>query len=308
MNLQLLTIVRIEIHLTNQNKYDMLSYERCLKMNLQEMENRFDTENKCLNYLFKLRWKCGFRCPRCQCMEMWEIRSYKYKCKNCGYQTTVISGTLFQDTHIPLVLWFRAMWYVSQNNQISAASLQKDLGLGSNRTALTLLNKINRARIRFVLEKLQGTVEIYRTMIRPYKKSVSIAVAVEIENKQIGRIRISALSPEKLNLFVENCIQPQSIIIGANWIGSDKLMKSGYKYNRRTAAYEFPFAKKICSKVEKWLRTLQPTDDISKYLDQYCMMFNSLKTKISFDELLDNAIHLQPNPYADSLFRSGLLK
>ena len=72
--------------------------------------------------------------------------------------------------------------------------------------------------------------------------------------------------------------------------------------------YDFPSAKKICSKVEKWLRTLEQTDDIAEYLDQYCMMFNSLKAKISFDELLDNANHLQPNPYADSLFRSGLPK
>ena len=57
--------------------------------------------------------------------------------------------------------------------------------------------------------------------------------------------------------------------------------------------YDFPSAKKICSKVEKWLRTLEQTDDIAEYLDQYCMMFNSLKAKISFDELLDNAIHMQ---------------
>ncbi len=296
--------------MTNQRKYDMFIYE-VFKMDLQEIENRFDTENKCLDYLFQLRWKYGFRCPRCQCNEMWAIRSYKYKCKNCGYQTTVISGTLFQDTHIPLVLWFRAMWYVSQNNLVSATSLQKELKLGSNRTALALLNKINRARIRFVLDELQGTVEIYRTTIRPYRKNIPIIIAMENDNKQIGKIRISSISSfslEELNSFCKNCIQSESIIIGANWSGSDKLIKSGYKYGKRAVMYDFPSAKKVCLNVEKWLRTLQQTDNIAKYLDQYCMMFNGLKTKISFDELLDNAIHLQPNPHADSLFKSGLLK
>lgn len=279
-------------------------------MESHDFERDFSTEKKCLEYLYHLRWEHGYRCPRCQCDKMWEVSDYKYKCKNCGYQTTVIAGTLFQDTHIPLTKWFRAMWYVSQNNRVSAHELQKELELGSNRTALTMLNKINRARIRFVLEKLQGTVEIYRTTIRLHK-SITIVLAVETNHKKIGRIRLGTIenvNSEGINLFVKNCVQPQSSIISTTWNGYAKLMKQGYIQGKRISTYDFRRAKRVCSKLEQWLYTLEPTENITEYLDWYCMMFNSLKSDISFEELLNNAVHFQPQPYAPNLSKIGIIK
>jgi hypothetical protein len=45
---------------------------------------------------------------------------------------SVTSGTVFQDSHLPLTIWFRAIWQVpSQKNGISALGLQRVLGLGS---------------------------------------------------------------------------------------------------------------------------------------------------------------------------------
>ena len=58
------------------------------------------------------------------------------------------AGTLFQDTHKPLRLWFHAIWYVvSQKNGVSALGLQKALGLGSYHTAWEWLHKLRRARL-----------------------------------------------------------------------------------------------------------------------------------------------------------------
>src|SRR5665648_79677 len=97
-------------------------------MNLTEFEKEFSTEDQCQEYLFKLRWKDGYHCPRCQCDKAWQVSGVKYKCHNCGYQTSVIAGTIFQDTHKPLALWFRAIWYVtSQKNGTSALNLQRIL-------------------------------------------------------------------------------------------------------------------------------------------------------------------------------------
>jgi hypothetical protein len=63
----------------------------------------------------------------------------KYECLSCGYQTSVIARTIFQDTHKPLTLWFRAIWYItSQKNGTSALGLQRILGLGSLSHSLDL--------------------------------------------------------------------------------------------------------------------------------------------------------------------------
>ena len=59
------------------------------------------------------------------------------------------AGTLFQDTHKPLRLWFRAIWYVtSQKQGASALGVQRVLGLGSYTTAWSWLHKLRRAMVR----------------------------------------------------------------------------------------------------------------------------------------------------------------
>jgi hypothetical protein len=58
-------------------------------------------------------------------------------------QISVLAGTVFQDTHLPMRTWFRAMWNMtSQKNGISALGLQRILGLGSYRTAWLMLRKL----------------------------------------------------------------------------------------------------------------------------------------------------------------------
>ncbi len=77
--------------------------------NLSEFEARFDTEQACRDYLFRLRWPEGFRCPRCAGGHFWPVRSGLMQCQSCGHQTSVTAGTIFQDTRKPLVDWLRAM-------------------------------------------------------------------------------------------------------------------------------------------------------------------------------------------------------
>jgi hypothetical protein len=62
---------------------------------------------------------------------------------------SVMAGTIFQDSKLPLTVWFRAMWHLtSQNNGVSALGRQRVLGLGSYKTAWTALHKLRRASVR----------------------------------------------------------------------------------------------------------------------------------------------------------------
>lgn len=122
-----------------------------------EFEQQFASEEACREYLFQLRWPDGFRCPRCQNQKAWKTSEGLYYCIKCKYKTSILAGTIFQDTSKPLKVWFRAMWYVTNQKQgVSALGLQRMLGLGSYRTAWSWLHKLRCAMVRPGRDRLLG--------------------------------------------------------------------------------------------------------------------------------------------------------
>jgi len=104
--------------------------------NFTEFEQRFSTEEDWYGYLRQLRWPDGFRCPRCHTEKNWAMTRELQKCAGCGYQASMIAGTIFHRTHLDLRTWFCAIWWVANQTQgVSALSLQRLMGLGGYETA-----------------------------------------------------------------------------------------------------------------------------------------------------------------------------
>jgi IS1 family transposase len=83
---------------------------------ISEFERAFGTDEQCRRFLVQMRWPEGVRCPRCNRSEkVYELkaRPYHWVCKNddCGkrqgFRFSVISGTIFENTKIPLNIWFK---------------------------------------------------------------------------------------------------------------------------------------------------------------------------------------------------------
>lgn len=270
-------------------------------MDYNELEKAFDTEKKCREYIAGLRWKDGFCCPRCQHTSVWITNNQRYKCQYCGYKMSVTAGTIFQDSRTPLPIWFKAIWIVSQNGKVTACKLQKELELKSNRTALAILNKLNQAKVRPTLDRLHGIVEVKTAYMILSTIKATVAIAVEVNGKQIGRIRMREIDrpdADSLNRFVEDVVDKGSAIICRDL----NVNNSHYQQAIRPATYEFLFTRKVTDKAEVWLRRSYKQGDLNSYLDEYCTLFNSLKTKITFDELLQNAITAEPSPYVQNIF------
>ena len=98
--------------------------------NLLEMERRFGTEEACRHYLTQWRWPNGFICPGCGGKVGWLDRRHRWTCQDCRRQTTVTAGTIFEGTHLPLQVWFRAAWLITRlKSGASALGIQRVLGL-----------------------------------------------------------------------------------------------------------------------------------------------------------------------------------
>lgn len=209
--------------------------------NLAEFEARFSTEVACREYLIRLRWPDGFRCPRCGGRKNWPVRGVLLQCAGCDYQSSVTAGTIFQDTRKPLTIWFRAMWAVtSQKNGASAIGLQRALGLGSYDTAWTWLHKLRRAMVRPGRDRLSGHVvdETYwgseeeNVRGRQTETKALIVIAAQEDGNGIGRIRMRRVpdaSAESLMPFIDDAIEPGSRVRTDGWLGYSPLQEKGYR-------------------------------------------------------------------------------
>ena len=210
---------------------------------LLEFEARFSTEEGCREYLCRLRWPEGFRCPRCQGTKAWPHRTTLLRCAQCDYQVSVTAGTIFQDTHQPLTMWFRAIWYVtSQKNGGSALGMQRVLGLKSYQTAWTWLHKLRRAMVRPGRDRLTGWVEVDETYLGGLEEGVAgrqhgdkalIVVAAQADGSGIGRIRMRVIqdaSAGSLHPFVLDSIVPGSTVHTDGWQGYKGLNQCGYDH------------------------------------------------------------------------------
>ena len=291
-------------------------------MTLEEFEKKFNTEESCRDYLFALRWSNGFECPKCGNNKAWPIGNVLFECSKCNYQTSVIAGTIFQDTHKPLTLWFRAIWWVTaQKNGASALGLQRILGLGSYRTAWTWLHKLRRAMVRPGRDKLSGYVEVDDAYIggesegkrgRGSENKIPIVVAVEVKSKRIGRIRISRIpdaSGESLLKFVQNSVGKGSTVNTDGWQGYNGVSGAGYTHEVTIAEHVkksdlLPHVHLIISLLNRrLLGTYQGavTDKyFDYYLDEYTFRFNRRASPYRgklFYRLIQQAIAISPVPY-----------
>lgn len=112
-------------------------------LSLAELISRYGTEEQCLSALYRFRWPKGFLCPNCGHFKHCHIRYRKvYQCNNCHRQTSVISGTIFASTKLPLTVWFLGIYFVSQaKNGISSLELSRLLGISAN-AALRMKHKL----------------------------------------------------------------------------------------------------------------------------------------------------------------------
>jgi transposase-like protein len=283
---------------------------------LLELEERFLTDQDCLEYLSKIRWPDGFQCPACEHGDVWYNCRGLFECRRCGRQTSVTSGTILHQTRKPLKLWFRAMWHIAnQKYGANALGLQRTLGLGSYNTAWQWLHKLRRAMVRPNRDKLTGVVEIDETYVggkrsgkrgRGAEGKTLIAVAVEDKGDDgIGRIRLKHIkdaSGDSLEEFIEEMVEPGSTIRTDDWNGYNGIQELGYTHISNLSN-DMILAHRIISLMKRWLLgtyqgAVRPSH-LAYYLDEFTFRFNRRTSQFRgklFYRLIQQAMLVEPAP------------
>jgi len=155
------------------------------ELTLDEINRRFSNDDIARAYWESIHWPNGAACPHCKNNDqdkIWKIkanpekkiRAGLHRCAACDKEFTSTVGTIFEDSHIPLRKWLIA-WYMicSSKKGISSLQLQRNLDLGSYRTALFMTHRIRHAlKEPSFKDKLSGTVEVDETYIGGKKKYV----------------------------------------------------------------------------------------------------------------------------------------
>jgi transposase-like protein len=239
----------------------------------------------------------------------------------------VTAGTIFQDTRKELPQWFRAMWWVcGPKSGLSALSLQRILGLGSYETAWTWLHKLRRAMVRPGRERLHGTVEVDETYLGARRRHVprggyfpkykpTVLVAAEVDGTRIGRIRLARIqvaSTEHLERFVQQMVEPGSIVITDGKPGYNTLESLGYHHQvtvmktvQGDSEKMLPRVHRVASLLKRWLLGIHQgavrQHQLEFYLDEFTFRFNRRTSRSRgklFYRLVQQAVMVQPAPYA----------
>jgi len=288
-----------------------------------ELEANFSTEEACRAYLARLRWPTGFHCPRCGSQKAWRVRGL-WECARCGCQSSVTAGTIFQDTRIPLPVWFRAMWWVTtQKNGASALGLQRVLELKKYKAAWMMLHKLRHAMVRPGRDLLTGRVEVDECYVGGLEEGLPgrlnldkalVVVAAQEDGPGIGRIRLRQIvdaSTESLMPFVQDSIAPGSVVHTDGWRGYLPLDSKGYKHDvtivtrkKKTASELLPRVHRVVSLLKRWLIGTHQGAVSHKYLDYYLdeftFRFNRRSSKSRgklFFRLAQQAVAVDPFPY-----------
>ncbi len=127
-----------------------------------DFDRLYGTEDQCREALFTWRWPRGFTCPNCGGNKHSVIATRStYQCCACRSQISLISGTIFHSTKLPLKTWFRAIYHITQTKGgISSLELSRRLGVTPN-TAWKIAHKLMQVmHERDAVKGLTGRVEM----------------------------------------------------------------------------------------------------------------------------------------------------
>lgn len=131
-------------------------------MTILSFVEQFPDEKSCRDHMRKAREKEGVVCKKCNGRKhYWLKGKYAWQCAQCNFRTSLRSGTLMENSNLPVRKWYLAMAFMTFTKKgLSATELQSQLGHRRYNTVWSLMHRIRKAMgKRDDLYGLDGMIE-----------------------------------------------------------------------------------------------------------------------------------------------------
>lgn len=132
-----------------------------------------NSEADAVRFLEQQRWGDAPACPRCGDANVYQMKDasgernkdYRWRCRGCKQMFTVRTGTIFEESRLPLRVWVYVFWKAcSSKKGISALQLAREMEI-THKSALFVLRRIRHGLGTEHTTKLTGTVEADETYV-----------------------------------------------------------------------------------------------------------------------------------------------
>lgn len=141
---------------------------------LDALRTATTSERAAVEFLEQQRWGSAPACPRCGVVDVYQMTSadgnrnkdYRWRCRACKQMFTVRTGTIFEESRLPLRVWVSAFWRACASKKgISALQLSREMEI-THKSALFVLRRIRHGMgASGEQPKLTGTVEADETYV-----------------------------------------------------------------------------------------------------------------------------------------------
>lgn len=277
----------------------------------------FSTEEKCIEHLEILRWNGNIVSPFDATSKVYQCANHRYKCKNTGKYFNAKTGTIFENTNIPLQKWFVAIWLLTSHKKgISSLQLSRDLGV-TQKTAWFMLHRI---RICLGIEnnsQLSNEVEIDEVYIggreknkhdskrtegnqgRSVKTKTPVLGMVERKGKLVATI-VPNTSVKILTPSVRKYVTEGSVVYTDEWGGYKNMHKIYEHLFVHHKEREFVNGKAYTNTIEGFWGFMKrgifgiyhytSKKHLQSYVDEYVYRYNTreMSDNLRFNSLLCN--------------------
>jgi transposase-like protein len=278
-------------------------------IDMMRLMAKYNNDDACREMLTKLRWPDGLTCPRCNSKSIRNSHTrHQYDCADCGYQFSVTSNTIFNDSHLPLQKWFIAIYLMIESKKgISANQMKRTLDV-SYKTAWYLCHRIRFAMIEQNPDLLKNIVEVDETWVGGKRENVghgytgnkTLAIGAVERNGDARLQQINNRTHETLHDFIKATVAPDAKAIYTDDFPAYKGIEDADTKHET-----------VNHSADEWVRGSVSTNNIESIFSLFKRSVMGSYHKISkkhLDAYLDELewrFNNRENPY---LFRDTLLK
>ena len=282
-------------------------------MTILKFVEQFPDEKSCRAHMRKAREKEGIVCKRCRGKKhYWLKAKWAWQCAKCDFRTSLRSGTVMENSNLPIRTWYLAMAFMSFTKKgLSAIELQRQLGHSRYQTVWSLMHRIRGAMgKRDDCYGLEGMIEFDEGYFeqatkgdehqqlkrgRGSQRQSNVAVmaeSIKLENPKTGKkdnhVRyfkmkvLESHKKEEVNELVSNTLEDKSIVFSDRStsyvdIADYVEMHVSEKSNKETTKDTLKWVHVAISNAKRTLLGIYHKIEgkyLQNYLDEFCYKLN----------------------------------